>query len=251
MGVAAISKTIDTIKIRVLLFAILADAAGTRRLELAVPVGSTVADAGAELARQVPALSEWVGRVAYAVNRNYSPPETQLQDGDELALLPPVSGGAGGDGQILASRDGGRFLVTGAPLSTDVAAQLVGHNLAGAICVFAGAVREITGDHRTLHLEYDAYAEMAVSEMARIADTIQRRWPNTRVAMHHRIGHLDPGEVSVVVAVAAPHRPAAFEACRFGIDELKRQVPIWKKEVYADGSHWVGRDGDGPLPGDQ
>lgn len=234
------------IHVRVLLFAMLAESAGRRELELELPAGSRVADAVRALAERAPALAPWVDRVSYAVNRTYAEREAPLAEGDELALLPPVSGGSVGDEGVLASAAGGRFLVSRGPLSLDRAAALVTNPASGAVCVFAGTVRELTGSHRTSYLEYDAYPEMAVEEMARIAEEIDRRWPGAQVAIHHRIGRLDIGDVSVVVAAATPHRQAAFEACRYGIDELKRRVPVWKKEVYADGSHWVGRDGTGP-----
>ncbi|HEX6988656.1 MAG TPA: molybdenum cofactor biosynthesis protein MoaE [Bacillota bacterium] len=247
------------LRVTVRLFAMLAEAAGRRELVLTVPSGSRVVDVAAALAGQVPALAPWVNRVSYAVNMEYARADAAISDGDEVALLPPVSGGAGdGDGGavedaaqggargVLARAAGDRFVVTTDPLSLDAVAALVNHPRAGAVCVFAGTVRQVTGEHRTSYLAYDAYAEMAVVEMERIAAEIQCRWPRTEVAIHHRAGRVDIGETSVVVAVSAPHRPEAFAACRFGIDELKRRVPIWKKEVYADGSHWVGRDGTGP-----
>lgn len=256
-------------QVRVRLFAMLAEAAGRRELVLEVPAGSRVSDVAAALARQVPALAPWVDRVSYALNLEYVRGDALVRDGDEVALLPPVSGGAGDAGEdtgahrhggagareapvqgdtpgVVATAGGGRFVVTTGPLSLDAVAALVNHPRAGAVCVFTGTVRGITGDHETSYLTYDAYGPMAVTEMQRIAAEIQRRWPGTEVAMHHRTGRVDIGETSVVVAVSAPHRPEAFAACRFGIDELKRRVPIWKKEVYADGSHWVGRDGTGP-----
>ncbi|MFO7246463.1 MAG: molybdenum cofactor biosynthesis protein MoaE [Thermaerobacter sp.] len=263
----------ETVQVTVRLFAMLAEAAGRRELVLSVPAGSRVSDVAAALARQVPALAPWVERVSYALNLEYVQGDAPVGDGDEVALLPPVSGGAGEGGGdpaadpavtrpaqpgaapaaaggaapgLLAEADGGRFVVTTGPLSLDAAASLVSHPSAGAVCVFTGTVRGITGDHETSYLTYDAYGPMAVAEMQRIAGEIQRRWPGTRVAIHHRVGRVDVGETSVVVAVSAPHRPEAFAACRYGIDELKRRVPIWKKEVYADGSHWVGRDGTGP-----
>lgn len=233
----------DGVRVTVRLFAMLAEAAGRRELAVTVPAGSRVRDVAAALARRVPALAPWVDRVSYALNMEYTQPDAAVADGDEVALLPPVSGGTGG---VLARSDDGRFVVTTGRLSLDAAAALVNHPRAGAVCVFSGTVRGVTGEHETSYLTYDAYAEMAVAEMERLAAEIRRRWPGTEVAMHHRTGRVDVGEISVVVAVSAPHRPEAFAACRFGIDELKRRVPIWKKEVYADGSHWVGRDGTGP-----
>ncbi|HEY8449264.1 MAG TPA: molybdenum cofactor biosynthesis protein MoaE [Bacillota bacterium] len=253
-----------TIVVRVRLFAAIAEAAGTRELTLTLPAGSRLGEAIAELARAVPAVAPWTQRVALARNHVYADPGEPLADGDEIALIPPVSGGEGGGEAVsaqgtrageqapLAEADHGRFLITEAPLDPSRVAALAGHRRAGAISLFCGTVREFTGERRTLRLEYDAYAEMAVKEMQRLAAEIRERWPGTRVAMHHRVGRLGIGEISVVVAVAAPHRSEAFTACRFAIDELKRRIPIWKKEVYEDGSEWVGRDGTTPpTPADK
>lgn len=237
----------DNINVKVLLFAAVADAVGVRNLDLSLPAHASLRDAVRELANKYPALAPWVERVSYARNFQVVSLDEPLTDGDEIALLPPVSGGEKEAGQLPYSTADGRMLITTEPLSLDAARELVVNPKSGAICVFAGTVREFTGNHRTSYLEYEAYVPMVVKEMQKIEQEIKDRWPEVQMAIHHRIGRLEIGEVSVVVAAAAPHRDEAFAAGRFGIDELKRRLPIWKKEVYADGSHWVGCDGSTPI----
>ncbi|HMB04694.1 MAG TPA: molybdenum cofactor biosynthesis protein MoaE [Isosphaeraceae bacterium] len=130
--------------------------------------------------------------------------------------------------------------ITEAPIDHAALTERVRSNLAGAVCTFLGTVREMTGGRRTASLDYESYPEMARREMAELEAEARRRWPIVEAALAHRVGHLDPGEISVVVAVSCPHRHQAFEACRWLIDTLKQVVPIWKKEVWADGSEeWV------------
>ena len=130
--------------------------------------------------------------------------------------------------------------ITEAPIDHAAPTERVRSNLAGAVCTFLGTVREMTGGRRTASLDYEAYPEMARREMAELEAEARRRWPIVEAALAHRVGHLDPGEISVVVAVSCPHRHQAFEACRWLIDTLKQVVPIWKKEVWDDGSEgWV------------
>jgi molybdopterin synthase catalytic subunit len=153
--------------------------------------------------------------------------DAELHDGDEIAFLPPVSGGAGtcslSDGPI----DVGK-----------VVARVSGPGM-GGIVTFIGAVRNRARGRDIRHLEYESYPEMAEREMDRIAREAAERWPGTRVAIAHRAGHLEIGDIAVVVVAAAPHRAEAFEACRYAIDTLKECVPIWKKEVATDGEYWV------------
>ena len=125
------------------------------------------------------------------------------------------------------------------PIDVSQLTESVRSPACGAVVLFLGTVREMTGDRRTLRLGYEAYPEMAVREMERICDEAARRWPGVRVAIAHRVGHLAIGDLAVVVAAAAPHRAEAFDACRFAIDTLKETVPIWKKEVATDGAYWV------------
>jgi len=172
-------------------------------------------------------LGEEPGGLLYAVNREYAERERPLADGDEVALIPPVSGGA--------------FRITEAPLSLDAAVGEVSDEAAGAIATFTGTVRAESRGRRVVRLEYEAYTEMAEDVMARLAGELQGRHDLHRIAIHHRVGVVEIGEASVVIAVSAAHRSDALAACRDAIDRLKETVPLWKKEVYEGGEEWIGR----------
>jgi len=163
----------------------------------------------------------------YAVNREYAEPDRELRDGDEVALIPPVSGGA--------------FRVTEEPLSLEAAVAEVADDRAGAVATFTGTVRRQSRGREVTRLEYEAYAEMAEEVMAQLAAGLEQRYELCAVAIHHRVGTLAIGEASVVVAVSAPHRQDALAACKDAIDTLKQTVPLWKKEVYEGGEEWIGR----------
>ena len=163
----------------------------------------------------------------YAVNREYADRGQELHDGDEVALIPPVSGGT--------------FRVTEAPLSLEAVAAEVADERAGAVATFTGTVRRQSRGREVTHLEYEAYAEMAEDVMARLAGDLEARYDLCSIAIHHRVGRLEVGEASVVIAVSAPHRQDALAACKDAIDRLKETVPLWKKEVYEGGEEWVGR----------
>ena len=163
----------------------------------------------------------------YAVNREYAQRERKLEDGDEVALIPPVSGGG--------------FRVTEEPLSLEAAVAEVADERAGGIATFTGTVRRQSRGREVTHLEYEAYAEMAEDVMAQLATQLLERHELCAVAIHHRVGRVDIGEASVVIAVSAPHRQAALAACGEAIDTLKETVPLWKKEVYEGGEEWIGR----------
>ena len=213
--------------VRVLFFGGLREALGAKEASEELPDGATVADLCAQLEANVPAFEGAGSRLRVAVNREFAGDSTVLREGDEIALLPPVSGG------------GGRCTLSEHPLDeAAVTARVTGPDCGGVV-TFVGAVRDHSRGHVIEHLEYEAYPEMALQEMERIADEAAERWPGTRVAIAHRVGHLAIGDLAVVVAAAAPHRAEAFDACRFAIDTLKERVPIWKKEVARDGAYWV------------
>ena len=163
----------------------------------------------------------------YAVNREYVEPGHELADGDEVALIPPVSGGS--------------FLLVEGPLDVAAVVHEVEDPEAGAIASFVGTVRRRSRERDVLHLEYEAYEEMAEPMLARLGEALTERHGLCAVAIHHRLGRVEIGQASVVIAVSAPHRSAALDACREAIETLKTSIPLWKKEVYAGGEEWVGR----------
>jgi MoaE-MoaD fusion protein len=163
----------------------------------------------------------------YAVNRAYAARDAELRDGDEVGIIPPVSGGA--------------FLLSADPLSLDAAVREVADEHAGAIATFTGTTRIESRGRRVVHLDYEAYEGMAERVMAEIADELKRRYDLCEIAIHHRVGRVGIGDTSVVIAVSAPHREAALAACKDAIDTLKEQVPLWKKEIYEGGEEWIGR----------
>ncbi|MEA2660597.1 MAG: MoaE-MoaD fusion protein [Chloroflexota bacterium] len=216
--------------VRVRLFASAREAAGIGHLLLDLPRGATVRDAIAALARQHPLVGE-IRQMVIAKNRSYVGLDEPLAEDDELALIPPVSGGA-----VAGAL---RILVSASPLSVDAAIDSVRGPDTGGIVVFLGTVRDSSRGKRVRHLEYEAYAEMAEAKMREVAGGLERAHAPLRLALHHRVGDLAIGETAVIIVAAAPHRDAAFAAARSAIDELKRVVPIWKKEYTDDGAVWV------------
>jgi molybdopterin synthase catalytic subunit/molybdopterin converting factor small subunit len=208
------------VKVKVRLFAGLRERAGWSEREL---------EGLARVADVWPALglgTEPDG-LLYAVNKEYAPPEHELADGDEIALIPPVSGGS--------------FRLSADPLSLDAVVDEVRSDRAGAIATFVGTTRVESRGRTVEHLEYEAYEGMAENVMAEIAQALEQRYDICEIAIHHRTGRVEIGEASVVIAVSAPHRQDALAACKDAIDTLKKQVPLWKKEVYEGGEEWIGR----------
>jgi molybdopterin synthase catalytic subunit len=210
------------VKVAVKLFAALRERAGTRERSLELADDASVGDVWPALG-----LGEEPAGLVYAVNRSYVDRSHALADGDEIALIPPVSGGA--------------FLLSETPLSLERVAAEVASDDAGAIATFVGTTRAHSRGREVIRLEYEAYEGMAEAEMERIAGELRERHDVIDVAIHHRVGPVEIGETSVVIAVSAPHRAAAFDACREAIDTLKQTVPLWKKELYVGGEEWIGQ----------
>jgi molybdopterin synthase catalytic subunit len=227
-------------QIRVLLFGVLKDLAGRSSEILELAEGATVADVLQHYSQLAPRFRAMLPSLALSVNREYSSTEAVLRSGDEVGLLPPVSGG-------LPQRGSGRDEVC--IVREPIAAPLVIGRLKmpedGAAVVFDGVVRNNTRGRRTLYLDYEAYDEMALKQMQGLAEGARSQFGVRQVAIVHRLGRLEIGETSVLIVVAAAHRGPAFEACRWIIDSLKKTVPIWKKEYFEDGAVWA--DGE-PFP---
>jgi molybdopterin synthase catalytic subunit/molybdopterin converting factor small subunit len=209
-------------RVVVKLFAGLRERAGTGERELELPEGARVADVWPPLD-----LGDEPDGLLYAVNKAYAPPERSLGDGDEVALIPPVSGGA--------------FRLTSDPIDVGAVVAEAADENAGAIATFLGTTRRRSRGRTVLHLEYEAYEVMAEGVMAEIAGRLTERYELCRIAMAHRVGRVGVGETSVAIAVSAPHRADALAACKDAIDALKVEVPLWKKEVYEGGEEWIGR----------
>jgi molybdopterin synthase catalytic subunit len=207
------------VTVRVRLFAGLRERAGWAQREIDV---SSVADVWPALG-----LGDEPNGLLYAVNKEYAPRDRLLTDGDEVALIPPVSGGA--------------FMLSDEPLSLERVVDEVRDDEAGAIATFTGTTRIHSRERTVTHLEYEAYEGMAERVMAEIAAGLHARYELSAVAIHHRIGHVGIGETSVVIAVSAAHREAALAACKDAIDELKERAPLWKKEIYEGGEQWIGQ----------
>lgn len=225
-------------RVRVLFFGVLREIAGKAVDEIEMPDGASVREVIAHYASGIPRFGELLPSVALAVNQQYAGSETLLRANDEIAFLPPVSGGTA---ETCCSR------ITRDRISTEQVLEGLKRGEDGAALVFEGVVRNQTRGRRTLYLDYEAYEDMALREMEALAQAARGKFPIRDVAIVHRLGRLEIGETSVLIAVASAHRAAAFEACRWLIDTLKRKVPIWKKEYFEDGAVWA--EGD-PFPDD-
>jgi len=215
-------------RVTLLYFAAARERAGTPRELVELRDGATAADAREAACAAHPGLRAIAERLRLAVDQEFAPAERPLRDGSEVAFIPPVSGGAG------AHR------LSDGPLSVDAPIEAVAGTDCGAVVTFIGTVRSQNRGRAVVRLDYEAYPEMAMRVFARIEDEARARWPGTRLAIHHRVGTLEPGTLSVVIAAASPHRSDAFSACRHAIEQLKQDAPIWKREHYQDGSEWVG-----------
>ena len=214
--------------VTVLFFAAARERAGLSRLALPVGEGLRVRDVLAQLAAQLPALGPLLPHLRVALDREFVDLEAPVKPGAELALIPPVSGGAG------------CFAVVDRPLLLDEVIRAVADEAQGGLVTFSGSVRSETRGRRVVKLEYEAYPPMAEKRLAEIGAEVAERFGGTRLAIVHRVGTLLPGELAVVIAAAAPHRREAFRGCEHAIERLKEDVPIWKKEHFEDGEVWVG-----------
>ncbi len=220
--------------IRVLLFGACREAAGESELTLEFDQAPDVSRVFQEVKRRHVNLERFERSALFAVNEEHVLREHPLADGDTLAIFPPMSGGSTSDDI---------FEITREPIDKVGLEKRVLSGAAGAVVTFDGVVRNQTKGRQVIRLEYDAYVPMALKEMKRIGTEIREQWPDVeRIGMVHRFGPMEVSESSVVIVVTSPHRRIAFEACRFAIDRLKQTVPIWKKEVFADGEEWVEGD---------
>jgi molybdopterin synthase catalytic subunit len=222
------------VRVRVRLFAALRERAGSGSVEVELPDGAVVGDVWPALG-----LGDEPAGLLFARNRGYADRDEALAAGDEVAVIPPVSGGSSDNAR--GSEPRARFRLAEGPLSIEAAVDDVRTDVAGAIATFVGTTRRQSRGREVLHLEYEAYEGMAEEVMAALAAELRARYDVSEIAIHHRVGRVDIGETSVVIAVSAPHRAAALAACRDAIDELKVKVPLWKKEVYVGGEEWIGR----------
>jgi molybdopterin synthase catalytic subunit len=216
-------------KVRVKAFAGARDAMGEREVLVDLAEGASAAELLQFLAGRYPRIAPLLASLRVAVNREYVTAAHPLREADEVALLPPVSGGSA---DVLE--------ITEAPLSLDAVVQAVSRPTSGAVASFLGTVRAFSRGRQVTRLEYEAYPEMATATMRTLATEIRSRWPVDAVAIVHRVGALTIGDASVAIAVSAPHRREALEACAYAIERLKEIVPIWKREVWSDGAEWIG-----------
>ena len=252
------NKTSNEIAVRVLFFGAARDAVGQGEIDFVLQGTPTVANAFAAVLKNFPDLGRFGRSLLFAVNQEYAAADREVHNGDELAVFPPVSGGSAGTAGVppastLNTTETEKydfFELTTNPIDVGAVARRVVLPECGATVTLDGYAREWTRGRRTLHLIYEAYAPMAERELERLGGEAHKRFEIAHIGIVHRTGKLEIGETSVVIAVSAPHRRAAFEACEWAIKELKRTVPIWKKEIFADGEVWVEGEGS-PIPGPQ
>jgi molybdopterin synthase catalytic subunit/molybdopterin converting factor small subunit len=234
-------------RIRVLLFGQLKDIIGRSEDSLEVQPGTSLADLMAGYARQFPRFGPMRASIACSVNREYATTSVVLREGDEVGLLPPVSGGLPASKESQAELHSEHCAIVRERIGSQKITDSLKAPDDGATAIFEGIVRNNTQGRPTLYLNYEAYDSMAINEMEKLAQASLEKFKIRDVRLVHRLGRLEIGETSVLIVVASAHRGAAFEACRWLIDTLKKTVPIWKKEYFQDGAVWA--DGE-PFPGD-
>ena len=216
-------------RVSVRLFAGLHDLLGQRNVTLELPERATVADLRTQLSREYPVVTPFLTTLVCAVGDEYVTADYPLHEGDDVALIPPVSGGSDGP-----------FAVTSEPLDPNEVLAAVRKDESGAVVLFHGVARNNSDGRRVIALEYDAYPSLAEKKLREVAGEVRRRWPVTAIAVLHRTGRLAIGETSLLFAVSSAHRQEAFEACHYAVDRIKQIVPVWKKEIWEDGTgEWV------------
>ena len=213
-------------KVRARFFGLYRELVGSSQADLEIEDKISLADLKQKLAVVFPPLQAFADNLLLAVNGEYGSVELQLKDGDEIAVLPPLSGGDD-------------IEITTAPISTEAVAEMVKRDSYGALVTFVGMVRDNSEGQRVLYMEYEAFLEMAHKKLAEVADEVRARWQPLDIAISHRVGRLEVGEVALAIAVASPHRKEAFAACQYAVDQIKKIVPIWKMEIREDGGVWV------------
>ncbi len=219
--------------IKLRFFASLRERLGRSEGSCEVPEGATVRTVWETLKQEHPTLVEVERSLAFAVAQEYVDGDHPLHDNDELAFIPPVSGGVMSNSRLSCR-------ITQEPIRLDELTAFVADPGAGAMATFVGTTRDTNEGRRVIRLEYECYPGMAEKEMEKIGQEVLERWPVKKAAMLHRLGRVDIGEASVAIAVSSSHRHAAFEACHYAINQLKETVPIWKKELYEGGEVWIG-----------
>jgi molybdopterin synthase catalytic subunit len=214
-------------KVKVRFFASYREIMGKKELDVLVPVGTTVGNLLDLLVEENPRLAGVSRASRFVVDQEFVDVDAPLCEGNEVVFVPPVAGGA-------------RFEITDEVLTVEDLVREVRVDSAGAVVTFVGVVRDNFKGKRVRYLEYEAYKEMAEKKLAEIGAEVQAKWGLDQIAVRHRVGRLEVGEIAVVIAIASPHRQEGFEACQYTIDRLKQIVPIWKKEVWEDGEIWVG-----------
>jgi len=227
-------------QIRVLLFGVLKELVGRSTDILELPEGARVSDVFSHYVHRAPPIAALSSSLAFSVNQEYAGADQKLTSGDEVGLLPPVSGGTTAD-----KSNAGEVRIIREPIATHVILSALKRPEDGAAIVFEGIVRNNTRGRRTLYLDYEAYESMALKQMEALSAQARERFAIRAVSIVHRLGRLEIGEASVLIVVASAHRGPAFEACHWIIDTLKKIVPIWKKEYFEDGAVWA--DGE-PFP---
>ena len=226
------------VQVKLLFFASLKDIVGSRQLDFDVPSGATVNDLLERLEARYPGLRPYRSIVLTSLNEDYVDRSTVVSDGDEVAIFPPVSGGAS-SGPVIADRPREVYRLTREAIDAREIADMILRPEDGALCIFEGVVRNNSKGKTTRYLEYEAYETMALKTMEEIGEFVRSAWEIGCVAIVHRLGRMEIGETSVAIIITSPHRRASFDACEYAIDRLKKIVPIWKKEFFDDGEIWI------------